>query len=321
MATPLRAALDRAVAAGILTPEQAGAIVALDDGPGEPSPGSPHTVPGASSRGVVLSEVLGYVGGTLAVAAALFLGFELWDVLGPWPRTLLVAAVAVACLAGGAALGERDGAAGRLGGFLWAVAVAAVAGSAVLALYGPLGVALPTATLIATVAALASAVTLWWRRRAVLQHVAAFAAAAAIVPAVLGWLDSAGRADTFDWAGPLLWLLGVGWLAATATGRLAPATPGWVLGALAVVVGPLVAGTGRAAWLVVGVVGAAALVLVGVRGRRSWVAAVGTGGVFFGVPLAVSTLFDTELGPLIGILVAGLALVAVAVVSSRRATR
>jgi hypothetical protein len=31
MATPLRAALDRAVAAGILTPEQAGAIVALDE--------------------------------------------------------------------------------------------------------------------------------------------------------------------------------------------------------------------------------------------------------------------------------------------------
>src|SRR5689334_24508797 len=100
---PLRDLLDRAVAAGVLTAEQAAAVAALDP------------PPAAVRRGAVLAEVLGYVGGALAVVAALFLGAELWAELGPWPRTLLLAAVAVACLVGGAALGDRDGAPGRLG--------------------------------------------------------------------------------------------------------------------------------------------------------------------------------------------------------------
>ncbi len=94
-----------------------------------------------------------------------------------------------------------------------------------------------------------------------------------------------------------------------------------MLGALAVVIGPLFAQSGRAAWLVVGSLGAAALVVAGVRARRPWVAAVGIGGVFLSVPLAVAELFDARLGPLVGILAVGLALVAAAVVLTRRAAR
>ena len=108
---------------------------------------------------------------------------------------------------------------------------------------------------------------------------------------------------------------------ARAGGIWTPAEPGWVLGALAVVVGPLFAQSGRATWLVVGSLGAAALVVAGVRARRPWVAAVGIGGVFVSVPLAVAELFDARLGPLVGILAVGLALVAAAVVLTRRAAR
>ena len=99
---------------------------------------------------------------------------------------------------------------------------------------------------------------------------------------------------------------------------VAATEPGWVLGALAVVVGPLFAQSGRAAWLVVGALGAAALVVIGVRARRPWVAAVGIAGVFVSVPLAVAELFDARLGPLVGILAVGLALVAAAVGSLPR---
>jgi hypothetical protein len=299
--------LGRAVAAGILTTEQAAAVAALE---GQPAPPAGH-------RGAVVAEVLGYVGGALAVVAALFLGAELWEVLGPWPRVLLLAAVTAACLLGGAVLSERDGAPGRLGGFLWFAAVGAVAGTAGVAADDLLHTAPGTAALVATTVALALAVLLWWRRRAVLQHVATFAAAVATIPALLDRLGDA----TFGWGGPLLWALGLAWLAAAATRRIAPAGPGWVLGSLAVVSGPLAADPGRAVWLLVGVVGAAALVVAGVRGRRPWVAVVGTGGVFVGVPLAVAELFDARLGPLIGILVAGLALVTTAVVLTRRAAR
>jgi hypothetical protein len=318
----VRDLLHRAVAAGVLTAEQAAAVAALDP------------APEADGRhGAVLAEVLGYVGGTLAVAAALFLGAELWDELGPWPRVLLLGVVAVACVAGGAALGGRDGARGRLGGFFWAAAVVAVAATAGVAVDGLLDRQGSTSALVAAVCALVVAALLWWRRPAVLQHVATFAAA---VATLLAGLDRLGD-GTFDWGGPLLWALGLAWLAASALppgvrrpadaahpphgGLWRPAAAGWVLGALAAVAGPLFAQDGRGAWLVVGVVTAAALVVLGVRARRPWVAAVGTGGVFLTVPLAVAELFDARLGPLVGILAVGLALVAAAVVLSRRAVR
>lgn len=326
-APPLRDVLDRAVSAGILTAKQAAAVAALDE----------HPAAGAR-RGAVLAEVLGYIGGALAVVAALFLGAELWDELGPWPRVLLLATVAAACLAGGAALGGRAGAPGRLAGFLWAAAVVAVAGTAGVGTDGLLDVRPGTAALAAASAALAVAVLLWWRRPAVLQHVATFVAAAATL---LTALDRIGD-GSFAWGGPLLWGFGLAWLAASALPRTGtrpapvpgdhvhastsggvwrPAEPGWVLGAAAVVVGPLFAQSGRAAWLVAGALGAAALVVVGVRARRPWVAAVGIGGVFVSVPLAVAELFDARLGPLVGILAVGLALVGAAVVLTRRAAR
>jgi hypothetical protein len=352
---PLRDLLTRAVGAGILTPEQAAALADLQTRAAAPGPPAPR-------RGAVLAEVLGYVGATLAVGAALFLGAELWDELGPWPRVLLLAAVTAACLLGGAALGGRDGASGRLGGFLWAAAVVGVAATAGVGADGLSDARPGTAALVAAGTALIVAAVLWWRRPAVLQHVAAFGAAVATLLAVLDRLGD----GTYSWGGPLLWALGLAWVAASALpfarptdgagapdasppiertprslepsertprsvhprpgvrsagGLWRPAEPGWVLGALAVVGGPLFADDGRAAWLVVGVVSAAALVVVGVRTRRPWVAAVGTGGVFLSVPLAVAELFDARLGPLIGILAVGLVLVAAAVVLTRRGAR
>lgn len=58
----MRDLLDRAVVAGVPTRDQAAAVTAL------------------------------------AAVAALFLGAELWDELGPWPRTLLLAAVTAVVL-------------------------------------------------------------------------------------------------------------------------------------------------------------------------------------------------------------------------------
>ena len=336
-APSLRDLLDRAVAAGILSADQAVAVAALDTRP-------------AARRGAVLAEVLGYVGGALAVVAALFLGAELWDELGPWPRVLLLGAVAVACLVGGAALTGRDGAPGRLGGFLWAAAVVAVAGTAGVGADGLVDVEPGTSALVAAGAALVVAAVLWWRRPAVLQHIATFIAAAATL---LTALDRIGD-GAFDWGGPLLWGFGLAWLAASAlppAGRLHESAPTAAAGGN----GESAAGAGRPAVRPVG------------SGRRrsragcwahapSWSArcsrragvppgsssdpsapprwsSPGCGpdgpgsprsasaACSFSVPLAVADLFDARLGPLVGILAVGLALVAAAVVLTRRAAR
>jgi hypothetical protein len=302
---PLRPTLARAVAEGIVTPEQAEAIAALGTGP-EPD----------GRRGVV-AEVLGYLGGALAVVAALLLGREVWDELGPVVRVMLLAVVTAAVLGAGAVLGGRDGPAGRLGGFLLAVAVVALAGTVGVAAADLFDIAADVTTLLASGSALLLAAVLWWRRPELLQHVAAFAAAVATLVAVVGLFDDDYR-DLYRYLGPLVWLLGLGWIAAAAAGRARPAPAGWVLGALAVLAGPLAAGVGRAAWAVIGVLSAAALVVVGVRTHRPWLLALGTAGLFVAVPVAVAEIFDTELGPLLGLLVVGLVLVGLAVALTRR---
>jgi hypothetical protein len=297
---PLPPTLARAVTEGIVTREQAEAIAALED------------APDAASRHGVVAEVLGYLGGALAVVAALLLGREVWYELGPAVRVLLLAVVTAAVLAAGAVLGTRSGPAGRLGGFLWAAAVPALAGTVGVAASDLFAVAFDVTAVLATGSALVLAGVLWWRRREVLQHVAAFAATIATAVAVLGLVDELYRV-----LGPLLWALGLLWMAAAASGRLRPEPAGWVLGALAVIAGPLGAGTARSAWAVVGVLSAAALVVLGVRGHRRWLLAIGTAGLFVAVPVAVAEVFDTELGPLLGLLVVGLVLVALAVTLTR----
>jgi hypothetical protein len=298
---PLQPALARAVAAGIVTPEQADAIAALGTGP-DPS-----------GRRAVAAEVLGYLGGALAVVAALLLGREVWEELGALVRVLLLAVVTAAVLVAGTALGGRDGPAGRLGGFLWAAAVAALAGTIGVAATDLFAVPFDVATVLSAGGALLLAASLWWRRREVLQHVATFVAALATVFSVVALFD-----DGYRYLGPIVWLLGLGWIAAAATDRVRPAAAGWVLGALAVLAGPLSAGTGRAAWAVVGGLSAGALVVVGVRSHRPWLLALGTAGLFVAVPVAIAEIFDAELGPLLGLLVVGLVLVGLAVLLSRR---
>ncbi|HXV94715.1 MAG TPA: hypothetical protein VD813_15535 [Pseudonocardia sp.] len=307
---PLRATLDRAVAAGIVTREQAAAIAALEPGT---DTGRVHD----GGRRAVLAEVLGYVGGALALVAALLLGQQLWADLDAVVRVLLLGGVAALALWAGAVLGDRGGASGRLGGFLWAAAVVAVGGAAGVAAADLLDAPTETAVLVAALGALAVAVVLWWRRREVLQHVAAFGAAVFTLLAVLGQVDD----STYRFAGALVWALGVAWVAASAAGRLPPAPTGWVLGSAAAVVGPMAADAGRAAWLVVGVLTAAAVVVVGVRMRRPWLLPIGVGALFVSVPLTIAEVFDTELGPLVGVLVVGLLLVGAAVVLTRRAGR
>jgi hypothetical protein len=296
----LRGTLDRAVAAGIITGEQARQVAAL--GPVEPE--------AARGGGPVLAEVLGYLGGAVTIVTAIVLGDQLWESLAVAVRLLVLVAVTAAAVGAGAGLQDHRGPAGRLAGFLWLVAVVALAGTVVVAADGPLGWDERDTALAACLVGLLAAAVMWWLRRETLQHVAVFAGLLATVLAGLARFEP----DRLDLAPIAVWLLGLGWLAGTVRGGLRPAPVGWILGSVAAAFGLLAVDWPRSPWLVVAVLTGIALVTVGVRTQRWPVVAIGIGGLLFAVPITLGELFGTDLLPVwialgigLGLLVAGVA--------------
>lgn len=277
------------------------------DGRGADGPGSAETAAQAAAHrpaAPVLAEVLGYLGGAVTIVTATVLGNELWDSLAVAVRVLVLVVVAAAATLAGAGLRDHRGPAGRLAGFLWLIAVVALAGTVAVAADGLLGWGHRDTALAACLVALGAALVLWWLRPETLQHLAVFVAALASIVAVFSRLD----ADAQEWAPVAVWAFGLGWLAATAAGRLRPASIGWVVGGLAAAFSLLLMDTPRSPWLVVAVLTGIGLVAVGVRGQRWPVVAIGVGGLLFAVPITLGELFGTALLPVWIALGIGLAL-------------
>ena len=290
----VRETLARAVAAGVITPEQAERVAALADPAQPPVPARPGVaVP-------VLGEVLGYLGGAVTIVTAIVLGNELWDSLAVAVRVLVLVAVTAAAVGAGAGLREHRGPAGRLAGFLWLIAVVALAGTVAVAADG-----------------LLAAVLLWWVRPETLQQLALFGTAVATLVAALDrW-----SADALDLAPIAVWLLGLGWLAVTASGRLRPPAIGWIMGSAAAAFGLLFVDWPRSPWLLVAVLTGIGLVAVGVRGQRWPVVAIGILGLLFAVPITLGEFFRTALLPVWIALGIGLALLVGGVYVLRRPAR
>lgn len=352
----LRETLSRAVAAGIITRDQAGRVAALA-GPGplagppgplaetgllagapspfaEPGPPAGASAPlaepdphsgvgsGRSAAGPVLAEVLGYLGGAITIVTAIVLGNELWGSLAVAVRVLVLVAVTAAAVGAGAGLRGHEGPVGRLGGFLWLIAVAALAGTVGVAADGLLGWETRDTVLASCLVGLVAAVVMWWLRHETLQQIAMFAGVFSTVIAVLDRLDPHG----LEFAPIAIWLIGLGWLAATVFAGLRPVAVGWVLGSAAAAFGLLFvdfADWPRSPMLVVAVLSGIALVIVGVRTQRWPVVAIAVVGLMFAVPMTLGELFGTALLPVWVALGIGLALLvgAVVVVMQRPRTR
>jgi hypothetical protein len=310
-AAGLDRALDRAVAEGVITEDQArrvSALAATEGGEG-PEPARP--------AGPVLAEVLGYLGGAVTIVAALLLGNELWDSLAVAVRILVLVAVSAAAVAAGAGLRDHHGSGGRLAGFLWVIAVVALAGTVAVAADGLLGWDERDTALAACLTGLVAAVVAWWLRPQSLQQAAVFGALVASVLAVLARPEP----DLVEIAPVAVWLLGLGWLAAVAAGWMRPAPTGWVLGSAAAAFGLLPVDWPRSPWLVVAVLTGIALIALGVRGQRWPVVAIGVVGLLFAVPITLDELFGTALLPVWIALGLGLALLVGGVVVLRRPRR
>ena len=299
--------VDRWVEAGVISREQGDAILALEGAHPEP----------AGGRRAVAVEVLGYLGGGLALVAGFVLGAESWTQLGHWGRVAVLAVVT------GGAAGGRVAAAGGPGAGAAAAGQRAVAGGgggvrgllAVL-LGGRSDDALDDPSLWVAGGALVLAGGLYLLERRVLQQVALFAAVVATMVAAgdeLGWPWE--RVEGYGFL-----VLGLVWLELGRRGLVGPRRTSEALGSLVLLSGPEVLDAGGAGpgdwglWLGLGL--AVGLIVAGSALRRNVPLGIGAVGmvVFLG---QLAGQHWRDLGAPLAILLVGLGLVAAAVVLAR----
>lgn len=267
------------------------------------------------SRLPLVAEALGYAGGVLAVAAGIYLAGELW--LGLSTGTVLAfAAVAWVVLgAGGAAMRTTgDPALRRLRSVLWLLSVVSLAAfTGTLAdqvlRFGPASTTLVTAAVSAAYGA-----ALWWRMRAVLQHLTAFASLAVLVgtavdrlwPHVGAWAPGLG-----------IWALSAVWGVAVMGGYLPPVVTGYIAAGIGLLAGAqfvmeVAAGCALALATVAG------LLAAGVLLRQGCLVGLGALGVLLVTPQIATRYLPMSAATPVAIFVVGVVLLGSALWLAKR---
>jgi hypothetical protein len=301
--------LQRAAASGIVTQEQAAALLTLvaAPGPARPVERPPRGVP-------VTVEIVGYLGAVLAMIGAAILVGRFWEDMASWSRLVLVGLLAAGLWSAGAVVDESaDSALWRLRGFLWLLSSAAVAFFAVL-----VGADVvewtpePVAVLAGTVTAL-HAGSLWRLRDRPAQHLAFFASVIAALSGAGAWIDGPGMVGLVLWAFGLVWLV-LGWRRVVVPVELAlVAAP-----ALMLVAAGITGDSWESLAPLLGLATAAALFAGGTMLGEFLVAGVGVVGVFVYLPMSAAEYFSETIGVPIVLLFTGGLLILVMVVLLRR---
>lgn len=300
------ALLARWAAAGLLTTEQVADIPSFE---GQRAVAMrPPDARGSQA------ELVGYVGASFALGAALLLLAEFYADLVPVARMTVAALVTLAALAAGAALARSDAPPlRRLTGVLWAGALAATAWTSGVIAADLVGVAtrwLPAAVGAPTL--VGGLVLLAIGRHELVQ----FATLVALITTVLGVLSGVAVLSPAPSAFGLL-LLGTGlaWALAGAGGWLGPRWSAELAGGAVALIGTQVIAVGerRLVGLVLGLSLAAAAVVVSVPTSRPRLLALGAIALFILVPQLVFELFADTLGAPATLLAVGLLLIVLAV--------
>lgn len=304
----LRADLERWVAAGLVSAEQAEAIAAHER---VSAPRRPTT----ERRGSLVAEALGYVGASLAIAgAAVGLG-QAWDGVPTAGRLAIAFGAAAALLIGGAVLlAQTEPPFRRLQSVLWALAVGAVAWALFVLVVDFSDVRGEWAVLAVGGGAATAAGILYAVRRHPLQQAVFYAALhAALIGALLclpgdlrAWMPALG-----------VWALGVAW---ALLGWFRVLEPWWLalaLGSVGAVIGPAV-GLDRYPWLLaVALVTSVFFMAVSVPSGQVPLLAVGTIGTFAYLTWAVIRYFSDNLGVPLALVIVGAVFLILAVVAGR----
>ncbi len=305
---PLQVQLQRWTTDGLLTKEQATAILAAERAR------VPRQTPLPARRVTAMVELLGYLGGALATVGAVLLAARFWQDLPSWTRLTLLGLVAVALWGAGAAVHERaDPALGRLRGVLWLLSSAAVAVFAGLLGADVLDLGGEAVALLAGLATALYAGALWGLRPRPLQQLACLVG---VVAATGGGVAVVGGDQAA--VGLSVWAVGVGWVLLGWRRLLPPPVVALAFGAIVVLVGAqAIAARWQGAGLVFGLASALGLLVAGTTGRRSVVAGVGIVGVLLFLPATVTHFFAGTVGVPVLILLAGAVLLAVTLVMLR----
>jgi len=317
------------VEAGLITAEQAEAIAAHEAAAPSAAPAdtAAQTGPTQDSRTALAVEVLGYLGGALALAAVAFIVAQMWESLGDIGQIALVGVATVGLLVAGAFLRRaQQQPLVRLARFLWFLAVGGVAATTFLIadtvvaeLGGDEWEYADQIGAVVSGAAFASGAILWLLERKALQLTALFISLMYFVFAVLNlFIDL--QAELISW---VAWGIGLAWLACTHFGVLKPRTAGYALAAVTLVLSPQLAAVDTTAgmlvaMLILGVVTALALLGAALYTEERLFLGFGALGILIYVPQLTFELFgdETFAAPLV-LMVTGLSLIAVAVLYAR----
>jgi hypothetical protein len=295
--------LERWRAGGLISREQVDAITEFE-------------AAARPDRSSLIAEVLGYLGGALAIVALWVFMAEYWNDLESWAQLALIGVLTLAFLAAGAwARTSSSEAVRRLASFLWFLSVAGVAGWFAVLSTGSLDASSKAVALWITVPAFVVALVLWLPFRKLLQVVALVGAAHAVVLSALAQVEPV----PFDWFGMIIWGIGTACVLLAWGDVLEPTGTSYGLGIVAILLGPSMAGTGLdQAWpLWLGLLTAAALLVASISLREMVLLVGGAGAVFVFLPQLIFTYFRDTLGVPVALFLSGVLLIAVALLVAR----
>jgi hypothetical protein len=289
-------------AAGLVSPEQAEAIIAFE---------SVQAAPTAPRR-TVIAEAIGYVGAALAVGAVGMIVGNLWDELTTGPRLVLVGLLVLLLGGAGFALGRVDRAPlQRLASVLLTGAVAGVGWFAAIIATdlasldgGEIGLTIGGAAFVV-------ALPLYLTRPRALHQLTVLVTV--LVVAVSALTLAPMELDP-TWFGVTVSAIGVAWFVLAFGGWLVPRLLGEVAGSVLAIFALQVTGRMEEVWpLFVAIAFAAGLIVLAILADHLHHLVVGAVGLFVIVPQLVIRLFgDTLSAPAI-LLIVGLLLVLLAV--------
>lgn len=334
--TDLRARLAGWVEAGLISADQADEIAAWE-GSRQPAPGStPAPAPVAPRRTVVV-EALAYLGGAVILTALLVVTLAYWYLFGRGVRIAIPAVSTAILLVAGALVPQHLGAAAaRMRGVLWLLSSATFAAATIVVVDLP-DLSAGTAILVVAGALLAQTVPLWLAHRGSTQQLAAFVALELLALGVVVHMDGGGTAGGVALtAVALVWGLlawrglmpgGGRWLPSVAATGADPWSAGaaqrrWglVLAAAGSVIGAVVlAAQQDRSWL--GLLGVILVVAAAIALSDLALLGVGAVGTLVVLPMVVDHYVSSPLVTALVLLIAGAAMIGLAVMVARRRPR